>query len=129
MALDPVNARYYVDIPSYRYSRILYPVLVRGLSLFNPDWMPSMLLLVNLVAIVLGTWVVAAWCLEHGLSAWWGLVFAFYVGQVVSFTRDLNEPIAYGLVAVAVYVFERWPERRLWSAVAFALAGLGARPR
>src|SRR5436190_6486113 len=98
LALDPVNARYYMDRDSYRYTRILYPMAVRLAALGNRDWVPMTLVLVNWLAITAGTWAVAAWCLESGLSPWLGLVYAFAIGQVVAFTRDLNEPLAFALV-------------------------------
>jgi hypothetical protein len=123
IALDPGNARYYVDNPSYRYTRILYPMAARALALGNPDWVPSTLLLVNWLALGLGTWAVAAWCAARGLSPWLGLVYAFFVGQAHSFTRDLHEPLAYGLLAVAVYFFDGG--RRMWAGLVFGLAALG----
>jgi hypothetical protein len=124
LALDPANARYYMDRESYRYTRILYPITVRLAALGNRDWVPLTLILVNWLAITAGTWAVAAWCLESGLSPWLGLVYAFAVGQVIAFTRDLNEPLAFALVALAVYIYERRPRHRLWAGLVFGLAAL-----
>jgi hypothetical protein len=124
LALDPVNARYYMDRDSYRYTRILYPITVRLVALGNRDWVPLTLILVNWLAITAGTWAVAAWCLERGLSPWLGLVYAFAIGQVIAFTRDLNEPLAFSLVALAVYIFERRPQYRLLAGLLFGLAAL-----
>jgi hypothetical protein len=127
IALDPPNARYYLDqgFVGYRYSRILYPMVVRAFALGQRDWVPLTMIVVNLLAIVGGTWAVAAWCVRQTLSPWLALVYAFYVGQVMAFVRNLNEPLAYALVAVAVYLFERFPQHRLWAAGVFALAALG----
>jgi hypothetical protein len=83
------------------------------------------MIVVNLLAIVGGSWALAAWCVRQRLSPWLALVYAFYVGQVMAFVRDLNEPLAYALVAVAIYLFERFPQHRLWAAGVFALAALG----
>src|SRR5436190_7213486 len=91
MALDPANARFYFDNAPYRYTRILYPMLSRVLALGQPGWIPLTLILVNVLAIVIGTWAVAAWCKARGLSPWLALVYTFFVGQVIVFTRDLNE--------------------------------------
>src|ERR1700716_2172991 len=33
LALDPVNARYYMDVPTYRYTRVLYPLAARAMAL------------------------------------------------------------------------------------------------
>jgi hypothetical protein len=121
IALDPVNARHYVGRVSYRYMRILYPALAWALSLGNPGWVPVTLLLVNLLAVAAGTWAVAAWCKRQELSPWLALVYAFYVGQVLAFTRDLTEVLAYALVALGVYLYKR---NRVLSATLFGLAVL-----
>jgi hypothetical protein len=124
IALDPPNARYYTGKTAYRYTRILYPVAAKILSLGVPEWVPLGLVLANLIAVVVGTWAVAAWCRLRGISVWLALVYAFFVGQVIAFTRDLTEPLAYALVALAIYMFERWPARWALSAAVFALAAL-----
>jgi hypothetical protein len=124
IALDPPNARYYTGKTAYRYTRILYPMAAKLLSLGVPEWVPFTLVLTNLIAIVIGTWAVAAWCRLRGISPWLALVYAFFVGQVIAFTRDLTEPLAYALVALAIYLFDRWPGRWALSALMFALAAL-----
>lgn len=127
IALDPENARYYVDRTriSYRYTRILYPMAARILALGNPDWIPFTLVLVNLLAVALGTWAVAAWCRLKSLSPWLGLIYAFYIGQVTAFTRDLNEVLAYALVALAIYLISKRPRQLVLAGITFGLAGLG----
>lgn len=124
IALDPAAARYYLDIPPYRYTRILYPLAARALALGRPEMVPYALVFVNLLAMTVGTWAVAAWCRLRGLSPWLALVYAFYVGQVLAFVRDLTEILAYVLVAVGVYLFDRSPRGFVWSAISFGLAGL-----
>jgi len=125
IALDPVNAHYYFEeVATYRYTRILYPMVARLLALGNPDWIPLTLVLVNLLAVTLGTWAMAAWCRLHKLSPWYALVYAFFVGQVMSFTRDLSEVLAYALLALAIYIFSRWPEKILWAGLLFGLSAL-----
>jgi hypothetical protein len=124
IALDPPNAQHYTGKTAYRYTRILYPMAAKFLSLGVPEWVPFTLVLANVIAIVVGTWAVAAWCRLRGVSPWLALVYAFFVGQVIAFTRDLTEPLAYALVALAIYIFERWPGRWALSALVFALAAL-----
>lgn len=106
IALDPANARYYVDSASYRYTRILYPMLARLAAFGKAEWTAFALVLVNLLAVTVGTWALAAWCPRHGLSPWYALVYAFCVGQVLAFSRDLTEVLAYALVALGVYVID-----------------------
>src|SRR3984893_1218035 len=54
MALDPVNARYYMDANTYRYTRILYPMVARVLGLGQPGLMPDTLILVHWLALAGG---------------------------------------------------------------------------
>lgn len=132
IALDPVNARYYLDThgkynadPDYRYTRILYPALARTLALGNPDLIPYTLILVNWLAIAGGTLAVAVWLARRRVSPWLALIYAFYPGLVLVMERDLNEVLAFGLVALGVLLLDR--ERggpTIPAAIAFALAGL-----
>ncbi len=124
IALDPAHARFYLDNPPYRYGRILYPLAARFLAFGNPNEVPLSLIVVNLVAVTTGTWVIAAWCIMHKLSPWFALVYTLFIGQVMSFTRDLTEILAYALVAVAIYIFDRWQHFWLLSAIMFGLSVL-----
>ncbi len=125
MALDPENARYYMDLPSYRYTHVLQPALVRALSLGRRGAVPWMLLLVNWLAVGVGTWAVARWLSRRGRSACWALVYGLWPGMLIAVQRDLTEPLAYALVAAAILVLETPARRRLIAAaVLFGLAGL-----
>lgn len=129
IALDPPNARYYLDAgvvsPGYRYGRIVYPRLARTLALGQPELIPYTLLLINWLAIAGGTWALAAWLKRKGISPWLALSFAFYPGIFCALQCDLVEALAYALVAVAVYLFDFGGQWRLvGSGAAFALAML-----
>jgi hypothetical protein len=125
IALDPPKARHYVDDPGYRYSRILYPLTARALAFGEPDGIPYALLLINLVAVAVGSAALAAWLARRGSSEWWALVYGLFPGLLLSVQRDLSEPLAFGLVAVGVYLFDFGGRRGVWAAaLAFGLAGL-----
>ena len=125
IALDPVNARYYMDWPAYRYTRILYPLAARALAFGQPTLVPYTLLLLNWLAIGGGTLVVAAWLKRRGISPWLALVYALYPGLFVAYQHDLSEPLAYGLVALGVYLHDFGGRHRLLAAgLAFGLAAL-----
>ena len=125
LALDPVNARWYMDVSTYRYTRILYPMLARVLALGRPDLIPVTLFLINWLAIAGGTLALAAWLKRRGLSPWFGLVYGFYPGLHVALQRDLSEALGYGLVAAAVYLYDYGPGPRHWLAAGvFSLAAL-----
>src|SRR5258708_19146207 len=79
--------------------------------------------LVNCLDLAGGTWALAAWLKRKGVSPWLALVYGLYSGLFIAFRRDLTEPLAYGLVALAIYLFDFGGLRRIiWSALCFALA-------
>jgi hypothetical protein len=122
LAVDPVNARYYMDSPAYRYTRVLYPLTARALALGRADLVPWTLILVNLLAIAVGTAALAAWLRRHGASAWYAMVYGFYPGVFITLMRDTTEVMAYGLVAVAIFLFDFARRGVVLSAIVFALA-------
>jgi hypothetical protein len=125
IALDPVNARYYVDAPSYRYTRIVYPLLARVLALGRPSLIPWTLLLINWLAIGGGTLAAAFWLERRGQPPWFALAYGFYPGLLVALQRDTTEALAYGLVALGIFLWDLGGRRRIiWSALVFALAAL-----
>jgi hypothetical protein len=125
IAIDPAHARYYVGDPGYRYGRILYPMAARLLALGRADLTPYTLILVNWLALAGGTLALASWLARKHLSPWFALVFGLYPGLFVGLHRDLTEPLAYALVALAVYNFDFGGRRRVpWAGLCFALAVL-----
>jgi len=127
IALDPANARYYIDSGEVglRYERIVYPLTARALALGQPGLVPYAMLVINVLAVALGTLAVAAWLRRKGVSPWFAAIYGFYPGLLISLQRDLTEPLAYGLVALAIYLFDFGGRRRfLWAGLAFALAAL-----
>jgi hypothetical protein len=125
IALDPLNARGYLDEPSTRYTRIVYPLLVRSLAGGQASLIPYMMVLVNWLIIPLSTWWVAIWLRRRGISVWLSLIYGLYSGTFIGLTRDLTDPLAYAFVALAVLLYddERW-RGMLLSAAAFAVACL-----
>ncbi len=57
-----------IDVPPYRYMRILYPLVARMLALGQPAVIPYALVLVNYFAVVGGTLAVAAWLARRQVS-------------------------------------------------------------
>lgn len=127
IALNPGTTQG-IDVPAYRYTRILYPMVARLLAFGQPAIIPSMLVLVNYFAMVGGTLALASWLRRRGLSPWYALLYGCYPGLVLATAHDLNEPLAYGLVALAVYLYDYGSQsslkRTIWSAGTFALASL-----
>jgi hypothetical protein len=125
IAVDPINARFYLDDPAYRYSRIVYPLTAGVLAGFDPIRVPWTLLLVNLAMVGAGVLALAGWLRDRGAPPWLAAVFGLYPGVLVAFQRDTSEIMAYGLVAVGAYLAGRTGRERLpLAGAAFGLAVL-----
>lgn len=120
IALNPLGAAPYVDVPAYRYQRILYPVLARLLALGQPVLIPWALIVVNLVAIGLGTWATEQLLKDCRTNRWYALVYGLYGSQMLGLRASLNEPLAQGLIQLAMLAWAR--EKRIWTIALFSLA-------
>lgn len=110
IALRLTDATPYLDVPAYRYQRILYPLLARALALGNPAWIPWTLILVNGAALVGSMWLMERLLEGYGASRWYALGLGLYSGQLLAFRLDLQEPLATCLVLAALWALreERW---------------------
>jgi hypothetical protein len=117
---DPESVAPHLDVPAYRYQRILLPIAARLLALGQPAAIPWMLLIVNLAALLLGTRVLTGLLLDRGHAPGYALIYGLWVGIIAPVGLDLHEPLAYALVIVAFYLTDRG--RVLPAAFAAALA-------
>jgi hypothetical protein len=126
LAADPAHARDYMGgLEGVVYSRMFYPAVARAASAGSVRALPYAMLVVNLLAVLAGTAAVALWLVKRGFSPWPALLYGLFPGLIVTVFRDLTEPLAFGLAAIAVLAFDRRRTRRLvLSAVLFALAVL-----
>jgi hypothetical protein len=99
-----------LDVPAYRYQRILYPLLARTLALGNDIWIPWTLILVNLLSLLFATWVLTRYLIAIDISQRYALIFGLWAGVVVGVGTDLYEPLAFALVISAWYarLFQRF---------------------
>jgi hypothetical protein len=109
-----------LDVPAYRYQRILMPLLGRIISLGSNSALPWVLALIGILAQAAGTWAVAELLARWGVSRWYALVYGLWVGFALAVRLDLPEPLAYGLVAGALLAGERKYSRLSW--ILFGLA-------
>jgi len=119
LAIDPLHAASLLDKPAYRYLRILYPLLARVAALGRADLIPYTLVVVNILAVAGGTLAVAVWLQRRGLSPSIALVYGLFPGLFTAVARDVADPLAFGLVAVAIALLDR---SVVWAALAFGLA-------
>jgi hypothetical protein len=126
LARDPRNARDYMGARAgFVYSRPVYPALSRAASLGSARALPYAMLIINLLAVVVGTLAVGGWLLRRRLSPGYALLYGLNPGLMFSVFRDLTEPLAFAFVAVALFVMGSRLRFRLSTAAAlFALAAL-----
>ena len=122
IARDPSPQRVapYLDVPAYRYQRILLPLLARLFSLGNSSLIPWVLALLGVISITGGVWAVSELFAGWGISRWYALIYGSYSGFLLALIVDLTEPLAYGLAAVGLLLLER--DRRLPGWIALGLA-------
>lgn len=115
LALDPFTRQakdfgITLDTPPYRQQRILYPLLVRVLSFGRVEWVPTLLVIVNLMAVICLTVGAAAIAAQYGLSPLWGVLIPLYPGFFIAFSRDTSEIVAwaFAVLAIRAVVARQW---------------------
>ncbi len=122
IARDPGGAAPCQDVPAYRYQRILLPMLGWALSFGNEAFIPLAFILVNLVALVGSTALLERLLTALKVSRWHALVYGGFVGVFMSVRLSTTEPLAYGLVILAIWL---GMQGRGWlEALAYLAAGL-----
>ena len=104
-ATDPAGAA--VRFPRFRTARILYPVTAHVLALGRAALVPWTLVMINILAIVLGTEVVHRLLERRGLPSWPALAYGGWGGLGLALLHDTSEPLAYLCVLLGVV----WQER------------------
>lgn len=112
--LDPQRVQAYLDVPAYRYQRILLPGLARLFSLGNLAAIPWILVILGVVSLVGGTWAVQELLAGWGVSRWYALVYGLWAGFLLAVIVDLPEPLAYGLAAAGLLARERGRSLAAW---------------
>lgn len=123
IARDPAPQRVapHLDVPAYRFQRILLPLLARLLSFGNPGLIPWVLAFLGVVSIAGGVWAVSELFAGWSISRWYALVYGFYAGFLLALIVDLPEPLAYGLAALGLLLVERNQRLAGWIALGLAV--------
>lgn len=119
---DPSTAAQYIDVPAYRFQRILLPALGWVFSFGQEALIPWVLLVINLIALAGGTAALEHLLQQKGYSRWYALTYGMTIGVFASVRTSLSEPITYTLAIIALVLFHH--KKLYWSAAAFALAML-----
>jgi hypothetical protein len=81
---------------------MLYPLIASSGNLFGEWGLVWGLLIVNVIAVALGTWVIAKVALELGISAWYGLAFTLNPGVLYEVSLDGAGVVAWALAAAGI---------------------------
>ena len=122
IARDPLGAFRFLDVPAYRYQRILYPLVAWALAVGQGALVPWALIAVNWLALMMGTRFTEDILTGRGASRWYALGYGLFGGLMMAVRLDLTEPLAYALAQAAVLTFERG--RRRGAVGLLALAAL-----
>jgi len=117
--LRPAAVMPFLDIPAYRYQRILLPLLARGIALGQEVAIPWTLVFLGILSQIAGTWAIAEFLAGRGINRWYALAYGLFAGFTLAVRLDLPEPMAYALVAGGFLAME---SRRNW--IAWLLFGL-----
>jgi hypothetical protein len=77
-----------LDAPPYRQQRIFYPLLAYILDFGNPIRAARSLLLLNLAAITILTYLGALYARDHARHSLWGVLVGINAGALFTLTRD-----------------------------------------
>lgn len=110
-----------LDVPAYRYQRILLPLLARWLAGANPNLIPWTIPLIGVFSLALGTWAVGELLAGWGIRRWYALIYGLFPGLLLALIVDLPEPLAYGLTAGALLAYARGRKPLAWALIGAAL--------
>ena len=100
--LEPDVHAIYLDRPVYRAQRMLYPLLAGLGGMAGAPATAWGLILVNVVALSVGSAITAMVALEMGLSAWFGLAFVFNPGLFIDLYIDGAGILAFAFLMAAI---------------------------
>ena len=100
----------YVDDARLRYRRILVPLAAYALAGGRQSIIDYSFVLVILISVFAGCYWSSCYCILHGRSEWWGLVFLLVPATITSIDRMLVD----GTLAALFAGFLLYTERRNW---------------
>jgi hypothetical protein len=101
--LHPESHATFLDRPTYRAQRMLYPTVAGGFGLFAPSITAWSMIVVNLIVLGFGTFLTARLAQVLGLSAFYGLAFALNPGVFISVFIDSADVFAMAFAVTALF--------------------------
>jgi hypothetical protein len=107
IARDPVNAAPMLDLPAYRYMRIIYPIAARILALGVESLVPWTLIIVNILAAIITSWVIGKLIIDRGGRIWTAALGILTFNYLIGIRMDLNEPLALCFAFCGLYAHQK----------------------
>jgi len=118
---NPYQVKGKLDVPAYRYQRILLPALAHLASFQNQNLIPWLIPGLNLISHVVGTWGLAFLLRRAGKNPLHALFYGLWAGGLLSLRLDLSEPLAFSFVILAVLAVKRDKEGIGWFLYSLAI--------
>jgi hypothetical protein len=122
LAVNPLGSTQGLDQPAFRYQRLVFPLIVRVMSLNQPAWAPWMMMALNLIAAGWACIVLGELLSRRGVSRWLALAFVISFGFLLAARLDLLEPLTFALALTGWLLYEQGRIRL--AILCFALSGL-----
>ena len=90
----------------FRYQRYLYPFLAHILAFGRKTLLPYSLLIINILAILIGTLFLSFLLKKRGISVWYSLIFALGIGNIMALQYDLTSPLCICLILGGICFYE-----------------------
>jgi hypothetical protein len=120
--LDPERHAAVLDAPLYRAQRMLYPTIAGGFGLFPPEVILWSTIVINVLAMAIGTVLAARLALIWGYSPWLGIWVPLNIGLLLELNLGNAGVLAYTLCLAALLALEA---KQTWlTALLFAAAAL-----
>jgi hypothetical protein len=121
---DPDEVSIRLDVPAYRYQRILYPLLARILSFGQTTYIPWALILLNVLSQVVGTAILCAILLDHSVPVTYSLIYGLWAGLVIGVGTDLYEPLTFGFILASIVAHQK---KKPWLTAIFLTGSMFAK--
>jgi hypothetical protein len=96
-----------LDVPAYRYQRILYPIIARILVFGKLEWIPWSLIFINILSHSVAMVLLCHYLDEKGYPPRYTLIYGLWVGLVIGVGTDLYEPLSFGLIVASLFYRDR----------------------
>ncbi len=109
-----------VDMPRFRYRRILVPGLAALFSFGHDSWVDPAYIGVFLCFVYLGSFWLARWAQVHGFTAAWGLLFLLVPATLACVLFMVVDVVTAALTVGLAWYAERKYDKRLYLLLAAA---------